>query len=220
MRSSRAQLGELAPQRLELAAERPAEEEVGQLGVPGQQRAVEVRAEDVALDGAVGRRLAAVADADLDLGERLRLGPERGAAAVPLVADERRQAESGRRLRDDAVVHVLAERRAHVEEAQPSVVAPVGRLEAPPEDLVAGADADDDLAGGRRPRERPLLGEAPRDDGLVLVLGALEQVEVGLGERVADRRAGTVSTSIPRARARCSSVRRLPPSPCGNIEPG
>ena len=119
-------LGELARERLELSAERPAEEEVGELGVPRQQRAVEVRAEDVALHRAVGRRLAAVADADLDLGERLGLGAEDGPAPVPFVADERRQAEPGGGPGDDPVVHVLAHRRAHVEQAEPSVVTPAG----------------------------------------------------------------------------------------------
>lgn len=71
------------------------DEVVGEGGILGEQAAVDVGAVGVAVDGALGAVAAVVAVAGADAGKGLCAGPEVGAAAVILEADDERRLGAG-----------------------------------------------------------------------------------------------------------------------------
>src|SRR5260370_29474951 len=99
---------------------------IGKVRVLRQQRAVPVRAEDVAVDAASAVVLAVVAVAGQHLSQRTRLRAEIGAAAVVLEADEGAASPGQRHVTDAARCGFALVDRPGVEDANSFDVRPLG----------------------------------------------------------------------------------------------
>src|SRR5436190_8229491 len=162
-------------------AERLPDQVVGEPGILRQERAVEVAAVGVAVDGALGAVLPVVAVALEHPPERPAARPEVGLAAVVLEADQCPPRAVQVRLDDDvADVPARPRHRAHVEDADAGELLAVHGGVGVPEELIAAADGEH-----HRPRldgfldGLALLGqEVRRDHSLFTVLAAPEEDKV------------------------------------------
>jgi Pectate lyase superfamily protein len=174
-------VGQLLGLRRELRerAGRPVEQQVGEVGVADEGRAVQVGAEHPARVGALGA--VAVAGAERRAGQRARPGAERGDALVVLEAgqpaDVQRGVHVGDDLADGAVVAATAADVKQAESLHRRVVRPA-ELDA--DHLVAGADREHHGAALGR-RVQPAVGQQPTGrQRLRQVLAAAHRVDVAV----------------------------------------
>jgi hypothetical protein len=163
------------------AAEGELDQVVGEPGVLGQQRAVQVGADQVVAVDALEAVAAVVAEAVQDPAERLGAGAEVGAPAVVLEAGEntRRAVDLGldRDVADQP--RALLADRLEVGDPQPRQLL-LAELVAVAEQLIAAADRQQggavvDRRGQRRPLGRDHVG---RHHALVAVLAAADVEEI------------------------------------------
>src|SRR5688572_26938624 len=118
---------------------------VGEVGVLGEERAVEVGAVGVVDDGAFGAVFGVVAVAAQDTPERFGAGAEEGASAVVFEADERGASAGGGVPMEDDVADAAGHGGAgvdgvEVEEAEAGQAIAGGGLVVVAKELVAAAD--------------------------------------------------------------------------------
>ena len=163
----------------------PADDQVGEVRVLGQQAAVEVGAEEAACHRALGPILAVVAAALQDAPERLHPLAEEGAPAVVLEADQGGRLQPQRRVRlhhHVADAADLARLGAHVEEADAREALALGGVVVVAEQLVATADGQDrrPVLDGLCQVHGLVLQQVVVDQRLLLVLAASEEEDVHL----------------------------------------
>ena len=206
------------------APDDPAEQQVGEAGVAGEHRAVEVGAHDPAAHHALAA--VAVALADLDRGQGGAAGPGHGASGVVLEAGEHAEVDGGagravgvghrglggEQLADGA--GPVDPDGVAVEQAEAGPVGAGGVGEAVAEDLHAGAHRQHDGAAVDGAVQGPALGQLAGGLDLGAVLAAADEVEVArVGGGLAGGDGDDVDARCPRQARRWASTRALPPSP-------
>src|SRR5258705_5726091 len=119
--------------------QRQVQQMIGEVRVLWQQRAMHVRAEDVAVDAAFVLVFAVVAMASQHLSQRTRLRAEIGAAAVVLEADESAAGPGQRHVADAARRGFALVDRPGVEDADSFELRPLGGAVEARKELVAPA---------------------------------------------------------------------------------
>src|SRR5260370_11183179 len=162
--------------------ERAPDQVVGELRVLGQQRTVEVRAEDGPLEAAFGVILAVVAEAHAHAAERPSFRPQVRTPAVILEADQGLWVETGQVGVDDHVADesALAGFGAHVDEADAGEPLAVGGLVVVAKELVAATHGEHAGAACHRALECGLLGldEVFVHERLLAILAAAEKEDI------------------------------------------
>src|SRR5712692_1456582 len=162
--------------------ERTPDQVVGEMRVLGQQRTVEVRAEDGSLQAAFGVILTVVAEAHAHAAERPGFRPQVRATAVILEADEGLWVEVGHVGVDDHIADesALAGLGANVDEADAGEALAVGGLVVVAQELVAATHGQHAGAACYRALERGLLGpdELFVYQRLLAILAAAEKEDI------------------------------------------
>src|SRR5216684_2343212 len=162
--------------------ERTPDQVVGEMRVLGQQRTVEVRAEDGSLQAAFGVILTVVAEAHAHVAERPGFRPQVRATAVILEADEGLWVEVGHVGVDDHIANesALAGLGANVDEADAGEALAVGGQVVVAEELVAATHGQHAGAACYRALERGLLGldEVFVYQRLLAILAAAEKEDI------------------------------------------
>ena len=155
---------------------------VRKVRVLGQQRAVQVGAEDVARGHAFGAILPVVAGAGHDAAQRRQLRAEKRASAVVLEADQGARLQAQPADVHDHVADAAPGTGLGVQVEQPEAGEPLalGRLVVVPEQLVSAADRQQGGAARQRARQglRLELQEVVVDQRLLPVLAAAEEEDV------------------------------------------
>src|SRR5712692_8238427 len=170
--------------------ERAPDQVVGEMRVLGQQRTVEVRAEDGSLEAAFGVILAVVAEAHAHVAERPGFRAKVRAAAVILKADQGLWVEVGQVGVDDHVADepAFAGLGAHVDEADAGEPVAVGGLVVVAEKLVAATHGEHAGAAFYRALERGLFGleEILVYERLLAILAAAEKEHIDVLHALGD----------------------------------